>query len=45
MLVEGAHYIISRRGPDTDLKLWGLPWLNMAESVTRKGRLWRLLED
>jgi transposase len=24
MLVEGAHYIISRRGPDTDLKRWGL---------------------
>ena len=23
MLVEGAHYIISRRGPDTDLKRWG----------------------
>jgi hypothetical protein len=22
MLVEGAHYIISRRGPDTDLKRW-----------------------
>jgi len=24
MLVQGAHYIISRRGPDTDLKRWGL---------------------
>jgi transposase len=24
MLVQGAHYIISRRGPDTDLKRWGM---------------------
>ena len=24
MLVQGAHYIISRWGPDTDLKRWGL---------------------
>ena len=24
MLVQGAHHIISRRGPDTDLKRWGL---------------------
>src|SRR5215467_8074203 len=24
MLVQGAHYILSRRGPDTDLKRWGL---------------------
>ena len=24
LLVQGAHYIISRRGPDTDLKRWGL---------------------
>jgi Transposase IS116/IS110/IS902 family len=24
MLVQGAHYIFSRRGPDTDLKRWGL---------------------
>lgn len=24
LLVEGAHYILSRRGPDTDLKRWGL---------------------
>lgn len=23
MLVQGAHYIMSRRGPDTDLKRWG----------------------
>ena len=22
--MQGAHYIISRRGPDTDLKRWGL---------------------
>jgi len=24
MLVQAAHCILSRRGPDTDLKLWGL---------------------
>jgi transposase len=24
LLVQGAHYIISRLGPDTDLKRWGL---------------------
>jgi hypothetical protein len=23
MLVQGAHYILSHRGPDTDLKRWG----------------------
>jgi hypothetical protein len=24
MLVQGAHYILGHRGPDTDLKRWGL---------------------
>lgn len=24
MLVQGAHYILAKRGPDTDLKRWGL---------------------
>jgi transposase len=24
LLVQGAHCILSRRGPDTDLKRWGL---------------------
>lgn len=24
MLVQGAHYILGYRGPDTDLKRWGL---------------------
>jgi transposase len=24
LLVQGAHYIMARRGPDTDLKRWGL---------------------
>jgi transposase len=24
MLVQGAHHIVSQRGPDTDLKRWGL---------------------
>ena len=35
MLVEGAHYIISRRGPDTDLKRWGL---HLAESGGKRGK-------
>ncbi len=25
MLVQGAHYILGWRGPDTDLRRWGLP--------------------
>ena len=24
LLVQGAHYILGRRGPDTDLRRWGL---------------------
>jgi hypothetical protein len=24
MLVQGAHYILGYRGPDTDLKRWGM---------------------
>src|ERR1019366_6919345 len=24
MLVQGAHGVLSRRGPDTDLKRWGM---------------------
>ena len=35
MRVEGAHYIISRRGPDTDLKRWGL---HLAESGGKRGK-------
>ena len=35
MLVEGAHYIISRRGPDTDLKRWGL---HLTESGGKRGK-------
>jgi transposase len=35
MLVQGAHYIISRRGPDTDLKRWGL---HLAESGGKRGK-------
>ena len=46
MLVQGAHYIISRRGPDTDLKRWGLhlaqTWRQSAE---RRKRLWPLRES
>jgi transposase len=28
LLVQGAHYILSRRGPDTDLKRWGMQLAN-----------------
>jgi transposase len=35
MLVQGAHYIISRRGPDTDLKRWGL---HLAQSGGKRGK-------
>jgi len=35
MLVQGAHYIISRRGPDTDLKRWGL---RLAEHGGKRGK-------
>ena len=35
MLVEGAHYIISHRGPDTDLKRWGL---HLTESGGKRGK-------
>src|SRR5215471_5906985 len=35
ILVQGAHYIISRRGPDTDLKRWGL---RLAERGGKRGK-------
>jgi len=35
MLVQGAHYIISRRGPDTDLKRWGL---HLAKHGGKRGK-------
>jgi len=35
MLVQGAHYIVSRRGPDTDLKRWGL---HLAEHGGKRGK-------
>ena len=35
MLVQGAHYILSRRGPDTDLKRWGL---HLAERGGKRGK-------
>jgi transposase len=35
MLVQGAHYILSRRGPDTDLKRWGL---RLAERGGKRGK-------
>ena len=35
MLVQGAHYIISRRGPDSDLKRWGL---HLAEHGGKRGK-------
>ena len=35
LLVQGAHYILSRRGPDTDLKRWGL---RLAQRGDQKGK-------
>ena len=35
LLVQGAHLIISRRGPDTDLKRWGL---HLAERGGKRGK-------
>ena len=35
MLVQGAHYIISRRGPDPDLKRWGP---HLAQSGGKRGK-------
>jgi transposase len=35
LLVQGAHYIISRRGPDTDLKRWGL---HLAKRGGKRGK-------
>jgi transposase len=35
MLVQGAHYILSRRGHDSDLKRWGL---HLAERGGRRGK-------
>jgi transposase len=35
LLVQGAHYIISRRGPDTDLKRWGV---YLAEHGGKRGK-------
>jgi transposase len=35
LLVQGAHYIISRRGPDTDLKRWGL---HLAQHGGKRGK-------
>jgi len=36
LLVQGAHCIVSRRGPDTDLKRWGLKLAGQAEQTTAK---------
>jgi transposase len=35
LLVQGAHYILSTRGPDTDLKRWGL---KLAGSGSKKAK-------
>lgn len=35
LLVQGAHYIISRRGPDTNLKRWGL---HLAQHGGKRGK-------
>lgn len=35
LLVQGAHYILSRRGPDTDLKRWGLQLAQRGERQSK----------
>ena len=36
MLVQGAHYILSHKGPDTDLKRWGLKLAERGGKNARK---------
>jgi transposase len=39
LLVQGAHYILSTRGPDTDLKRWGLTLAgNGSKSKSKRGK-------
>jgi transposase len=36
LLVQGAHYILSKRGPDTDLKRWGLKLAGSGDKRAKK---------
>lgn len=36
LLVQGAHYIVSKRGPDTDLKRWGLKLAGTGDKNAKK---------
>jgi transposase len=36
LLVQGAHYILSARGPDTDLKRWGLKLAGKGGKVAKR---------
>jgi len=36
LLVQGAHYILSKRGPDTDLKRWGLKLAGNGDKRAKK---------
>jgi transposase len=36
LLVQGAHYIVSKRGPDTDLKRWGLKLAGSGDKRAKK---------
>lgn len=36
LLVQGAHYILSKRGPDTDLKRWGLKLAGRGDKRAKK---------
>jgi transposase len=36
LLVQGAHYILSARGPDTDLKRWGLKLAGSGDKRAKK---------
>jgi transposase len=36
MLVQGAHYILGYRGPDTDLKRWGLQLAGQSKNAKKR---------
>jgi transposase len=36
LLVQGAHFILSKRGPDTDLKRWGLKLAGSGDKRAKK---------
>ena len=41
LLVQGAHYILGWREPDTDLRRWGLKLAGEGKRMRRSERWWR----